>query len=130
MVKRYGVIIDTLIKYGFGYFVDQMGIRSLGSLRSRFKGRFGKGEARTGPARARMVLEELGPTYVKFGQLMSMREDLIPKEYAEEFSKLQTDVAPFEYSEVERIIEEELGDKVENLFLSFDKKSIAARAPK
>ncbi|WP_305064935.1 ABC1 kinase family protein [Methanococcoides sp.] len=127
MVKRYGVIIDTLIKYGFGYFVDQMGIRSLGSLRSRLKGRFGKGdEARTGPARVRMVLEELGPTYVKFGQLMSMREDLIPKEYAEEFSKLQDDVPPFDYSEIERIIEEELGKKVENLFLSFDKKPVAA----
>ncbi|AKB86187.1 AarF/ABC1/UbiB kinase family protein [Methanococcoides methylutens] len=127
MVKRYGVIIDTLVKYGFGYFVDQMGIRSLGSLRSRFKDRLGRGhEPRTGPARARMVLEELGPTYVKFGQLMSMRQDLIPKEYAEEFAKLQNDVPPFDYSEVERIIEEELGDKVENLFLSFEKTPIAA----
>ncbi|WP_135610034.1 AarF/ABC1/UbiB kinase family protein [Methanococcoides sp. AM1] len=127
MVKRYGIIIDTLIKYGFGYFVDQMGIRSLGSLRSRFKDRLGKGnQPRTGPARARMVLEELGPTYVKFGQLMSMRQDLIPKEYAEEFAKLQNDVPPFECSEVERVIEEELGDKVENLFLSFDKEPIAA----
>ncbi|WP_440953160.1 ABC1 kinase family protein [Methanococcoides sp. FTZ1] len=127
IVKRYGVIIDTLVKYGFGYFVDQMGIRSLGSLRSRFKDRLGREhEPRTGPARARMVLEELGPTYVKFGQLMSMRQDLIPREYAEEFAKLQTDVPPFEYSEVERIIEEELGDTIENLFLTFDKEPIAA----
>lgn len=126
MVKRYGIIIDTLIKYGFGYFVDQMGIRPLGSFRSRFKGRFAFPPPSSGPERVRKVLEELGPTYVKFGQLMSMRQDLVPKEYAEEFAKLQNEVPPFSFDEVERIVEEEFGEKVENIFLSFDRNSIAA----
>ncbi|MCD4800954.1 MAG: AarF/ABC1/UbiB kinase family protein [Methanococcoides sp.] len=127
MVKRYGIIIDTLIKYGFGYFVDQMGIRSLGSFRSRFKGRFAPPPRPcSGPERVRKVLEELGPTYVKFGQLMSMRQDLIPKEYAEEFAKLQNEVPPFSFDEVERVVEEEFGKKIEEIFLSFDSSSIAA----
>ncbi|NPE30333.1 AarF/ABC1/UbiB kinase family protein [Methanococcoides sp. SA1] len=127
MVKRYGIIIDTLIKYGFGYFVDQMGIRSLGSFRSRFKGRFASPPRPcSGPERVRKVLEELGPTYVKFGQLMSMRQDLIPKEYAEEFAKLQNEVPPFSFDEVERVVEEEFGKKIEDIFLSFDSSSIAA----
>jgi len=126
MVKRYGIIIDTLIKYGFGYFVDQMGIRPLGSFRSRFKGRFAPPRPSSGPERVRKVLEELGPTYVKFGQLMSMRQDLVPKEYAEEFAKLQNEVPPFSFDEVERIVEEEFGEKIENIFLSFDSRSIAA----
>ncbi|MCD4821653.1 MAG: AarF/ABC1/UbiB kinase family protein [Methanococcoides sp.] len=127
MVKRYGIIIDTLIKYGFGYFVDQMGIRSLGSFSSRFKGRFAPPPRPcSGPERVRKVLEELGPTYVKFGQLMSMRQDLIPKEYAEEFAKLQNEVPPFSFDEVERVVEEEFGKKIEEIFLSFDSSSIAA----
>ncbi|MHC1576386.1 MAG: ABC1 kinase family protein [Methanosarcinaceae archaeon] len=127
MVRRYGIIIDTLIKYGFGYFVDQMGLRSIGSVKSRFKGRFGRGGAvNTRPARARQVLEELGPTYVKFGQFLSMRQDLIPQEYSEEFTKLQNDVPSFAYEDVEHIVAEELGGEICDLFSEFEKKPIAA----
>ncbi len=127
MMKRYGVIIDTLIKYGFGYFVDQMGIRSFGSYRSRLKGRFDRGGATsTRPERARQVLEELGPTYVKFGQLISMRQDLIPVEYAREFVKLQNDVQPFPFEEVRIVVEQEFGARIEDIFEEFDEISIAA----
>ncbi len=127
MVRRYGVIIDTLIKYQFGYLVDQMGLRSVGSLKSRFKGRFGGGSAiDTGPTRAREVLEELGPTYVKFGQFLSMRHDLIPQEYSDEFTKLQNDVPPFAYGDVERVVAEELGGEIGDLFSEFEKDPIAA----
>ncbi len=127
MMKRYGVIIDTLIKYGFGYFVDQMGIRSFGSYRSRLKGRFDRGgTASTRPERARQVLEELGPTYVKFGQLMSMRQDLIPEEYAREFVKLQNEVHPFPFEDAKAVVEEELGASIEDLFEEFEERSIAA----
>lgn len=127
MVKRYGRIIDVLVSNGFGYFVDKMGLRSMGSVRSRVKGRFGREqETDTRPERARKVLEELGPTYVKFGQLLSMREDLIPLKYAQEFTKLQNDVPPFPFEDVKAVLKTELGGDIPELFSDFDEKPVAA----
>jgi ubiquinone biosynthesis protein len=127
MVKRYGRIIDVLVSNGFGYFVDKMGLWSMGSVRSRLKGRFGKEqETDTRPERARKVLEELGPTYVKFGQLLSMREDLIPLKYAQEFTKLQNDVPPFPLEDVKAVLKTELGRDIPELFSDFDEKPVAA----
>ena len=79
----------------------------------------------SGPVRVRKILEELGPTYIKLGQLLSMRHDLIPLEYAAEFAKLQDDVPSFDFEEVELIIKEELGHSIEELFDYFDKKPLA-----
>jgi ubiquinone biosynthesis protein len=127
MVKRYGRIIDVLVSNGFGYFVDKMGLRSMGSVRSRVKGRFGREQEKdTRPERARKVLEELGPTYVKFGQLLSMREDLIPLKYAQEFTKLQNDVPPFPFEDVKAVLKTELGGDIPELFSDFDEKPVAA----
>ncbi len=67
------------------------------------------------PADMRLVLEELGPTYVKIGQLLSTRPDLIPKEYATEFAKLKENVSPMPFETVMKIITNELGDKTEQL---------------
>lgn len=128
MVKRYGRIVDVLVKYGFGYFVDQMGLRS----RSRFKSLFGKarsdepGLVGSSPERARKALEELGPTYVKFGQLLSMRQDLVPEEYAKELTKLQNRVSPFPFEDVEAMIRSEFGVPISELFAEFDRDPIAA----
>jgi ubiquinone biosynthesis protein len=72
-----------------------------------------------------MILEELGPTYIKLGQLLSMRHDIIPPAYAKEFAKLQDDVPQFDFEEVEVIIREELGHSIEELFDHFDKKPLA-----
>jgi ubiquinone biosynthesis protein len=127
MVKRYGRIIDVLVSNGFGYFVDKMGLWSMGSVRSRVKGRFGREQEKdTRPERARKVLEELGPTYVKFGQLLSMREDLIPLKYAQEFTKLQNDVPPFPFEDVKAVLKTELGGDIPELFSDFDEKPVAA----
>lgn len=71
-------------------------------------------------------LERLGPTFVKIGQLLSSRPDLMPSRYIRALSRLQDDVAPFSPEEAERIIEEELGAKISKLFLSFDPMPTAA----
>ncbi|MDK2893017.1 AarF/ABC1/UbiB kinase family protein [Methanohalophilus sp.] len=127
MVKRYGKIVDVLVKYGFGYFVDQMGLQSWSRFKSRF-GKAGKAENFVGssPERARKALEELGPTYVKFGQLLSMRQDLVPEEYAKELSKLQNRVSPFPFEDVEARIRSEFGVPISELFAEFDREPIAA----
>ncbi len=71
-------------------------------------------------------LKELGPTYVKFGQLLSTRPDIVPREYIDELEQLQDSVEPFSYAEVEKTIEEELGVRISKAFQSFDATPLAA----
>src|SRR6185503_1252016 len=71
-------------------------------------------------------LESLGPTFIKLGQLLSTRADLLPQPYLDALARLQDDLAPFPYADVERIIEEELGVRVSKAFVEFDPTPIAA----
>lgn len=72
------------------------------------------------PAKLREILEDLGPTYVKLGQIMSMRSDMLPEVYCRELTKLRTEVKPLSYSVVSSLIEEELKDAAENIFSWID----------
>ena len=74
----------------------------------------------------RKAFERLGPTFVKLGQLLSLRSDLVPQEYCDEFAKLQDRVEPFAFSKVKRIVEEELGKPIHKIFMEFEKTPIAA----
>ncbi len=74
----------------------------------------------------REMLDELGPTFVKFGQLLSTRPDVVPPDIIAELRALQDDVTPFPFAEVERVIEAELELPVEKLFLSFEETPMAA----
>lgn len=78
------------------------------------------------PALLRSVLERLGPTFVKLGQVLSMRADLVGEPLSRELSKLQSDVAPFPYDEVRRIVMEAFGASPDALFKSFEEKPVAA----
>ncbi|MEA3437765.1 MAG: AarF/ABC1/UbiB kinase family protein, partial [Thermodesulfobacteriota bacterium] len=83
-------------------------------------------ETLTRAARARMVLEELGPTFLKMGQILSTRPDLLPVEFMKEFSKLQDEVPPFPFSEVEAAIKKDLQNPIDRIFSSFDERPLAA----
>src|SRR5260221_2302092 len=72
------------------------------------------------------MLDELGPTFVKFGQLLSTRPDLVPPDIIAELRGLQDDVRPFAYADVERVVREELGQPIERLFLEFETEPLAA----
>ena len=78
------------------------------------------------PKRLRIAMERLSGAFTKLGQLLSLRADLIPKEYAQEFSKLQDEVRPFKFEKVKQIIEEEFDQSLSKLFLKFDREPIAA----
>jgi predicted unusual protein kinase regulating ubiquinone biosynthesis (AarF/ABC1/UbiB family) len=78
------------------------------------------------PAQLADDLERLGPTFVKLGQLLSTRSDLLPPAYIDALSRLQDDVEPFRYDEVERLVEAELGVRLQKLFPEFDKTPLAA----
>ena len=78
------------------------------------------------PQRVRLVLEELGPSFVKLGQLMSTRADIFPPEYIEEFKKLQDQVPPIPFSDIKGIVERELKRPLSRIFLTFDAEPVAA----
>jgi len=100
-------------RHGFGYLFDRR--RSTNGVPDADRGR-----------RLREMLDELGPTFVKFGQLLSTRPDVVPPDVIAELRKLQDDVTPFPMEEVERVVEEELGLTVERAFLDFDERPVAA----
>src|SRR5919108_4945931 len=78
------------------------------------------------PERIRMIFEELGPTFIKFGQILSIRRDVLPEEYFREFEKLQDAVPPFSFAEVARLISEEFGRDVKDVFEEFASEPLAS----
>ncbi len=126
-LKRYRQIIRVLIKYGFGHLLEYMNLSHFVARSRRLFRRTESKIAELTPAeRMRLALEELGPTFVKFGQLLSTRPDVIPMSYVMEFAKLQDNVPSFSYDEVRQQIRLELGADIEEYFPFFDPLPIAA----
>lgn len=83
-------------------------------------------EADVGPNDLTNDLEKLGPTFVKIGQLLSTRADLLPKAYLDELSRLQDKVGPLPYEEIEKVVQDQLGVRISKAFESFEKKPLGA----
>ena len=127
-MQRYRQIITVLFKYGFGDLIDALKIEhylEIG-LQVISRNRRERIEMLSRAVRVRMVLEELGPTFIKMGQILSTRPDLLPVEFMQEIAKLQDKVPPFPFSEVEAAIKEEFQKPVEQIFSSFDEQPLAA----
>lgn len=88
------------------------------------KGEEEKGRTSTAE-RVRLVIQDLGPSFIKLGQIMSTRNDLLPPDVIAELKKLQDDVPPVPFDEIKKVIESSLGDTLEQLFVSFDEKPLA-----
>lgn len=80
----------------------------------------------TNPSQIRKAMEELGPTFIKIGQILSTRPDIIPESFVQEFQKLQDEVKPESFDVVREIVEKELGGPISDIFLSFDTEPIAS----
>lgn len=118
-------IISVLVKYRFGNILEQSG------LKRSFKVKFSQSDDfkeldDTAPERIRLVLEELGTTFIKVGQVLSTRPDLVGKEVANELAKLQDKVPPFPFESVKIVIEEELEGPIEEFFSDFEEIPIAS----
>ncbi|MEE9542215.1 MAG: AarF/UbiB family protein, partial [Thermodesulfobacteriota bacterium] len=125
-IKRLHEIVRTLIRYGFGSIVAEMNIVPYASaLKKLFF--FKRSASRESvPVRVRLMLEELGPTYIKLGQIASTRADILPPDWIEELKKLQ-DMVPHEKPEdIRRIIEKSLHKPVNSLFSSFNTLPVAS----
>ncbi|GJM83555.1 hypothetical protein HMSSN139_60510 [Paenibacillus sp. HMSSN-139] len=122
---RYREIAMALGRHGFGYLAEEIGLTRLIRLPLR---RLRKNEpgSRTLAERIRLVLEELGPTFVKVGQLASTRSDLLPEAIIQELVKLQDQVPPFPAEEARGILEAELHQPLAELLQSFEETPLAA----
>ena len=109
---RLSEIAQVAVRHGFGYLVEGRRHTDLeGSARGRH---------------LRDMLDELGPTFVKFGQLLSTRPDIVPPDIVAELRSLQDDVRPFPFADVEQTIREDLGQPIERLFTEFEETPLAA----
>lgn len=125
-LRRYRQVISVLTKYGFGEF--------FGQLRSWGQSRIDKGLLHrkrelvdlTTAQRMRLAMEELGPTFIKMGQMLSTRPDILPHNFILELEKLQNQVSPLPSQVARQVIESELGRPISEVFSSFDDQPLAA----
>jgi ubiquinone biosynthesis protein len=123
---RFAGIIRVLVKHGLGDLADRLFSRTSEKPKGPRDEELLFVSGFPSPRRLRLVLEELGPSFIKLGQLMSTRADLFPSEYIEEFEKLQDQVPPVPYEDIQGVIERELKHPVDTLFAEFDRVSLAA----
>jgi ubiquinone biosynthesis protein len=121
-VKRYGQIAGLLVRHGRADLVKRAGLESVLEDAEPVDDGAGSADAES----LARDLERLGPTFVKLGQLLASRVDLLPPAYTEALSRLQDDVEPFGFEEVERMVSDELGVRLSKAFQSFDPEPMAA----
>lgn len=125
-IKRYREIIGILVKHGFGEFINRTRINKILNLGKRLIAKI-KGQQKVDTPsysiweRIRMSIEELGPTFIKVGQAISNRTDVLPAELITELVKLQDAVPPFDSDDAIAMVETELGRKLKEIFADFEK---------
>ncbi len=124
-LSRYRQILTVFFKYGFGYVVEKIGIAHL--IPEKLKEREFLGHPPlSAPQRVRMAMEELGPTFIKLGQMLSTRPDLIPMDYVVELSKLQDNVPPVDFDKIRQQLDSGLPRSVDEIFLDFNDVPVAS----
>jgi len=121
-LKRVRQIIGVFIKYGFKDTVDRLP-NARRFIPAKIQTQFLKGSS---PERLRLALQELGTTFIKLGQILSVRTDMLPDDLTRELSKLQDEVESIPFKEIKGVIEKELNAPLTTLFTSFSQKAIAS----
>ena len=124
-IRRFNEIVKIFRKYGFDNLLGQ---NSIDKYLPFSKNKVDPSEEMLEddfPERLRLMFQELGTTYIKLGQLLSTRPDIVGTAGAKELAKLQDNNPPVEFSEIEEVIESELGDKIDNLFENFSREPMA-----
>ncbi|HCK99271.1 MAG TPA: hypothetical protein DHW42_04095 [Candidatus Marinimicrobia bacterium] len=126
-LRRYNQVIRILLKYGFDDVVDAASKDLILRFGEKFIPRLKSDKKASQPSteRLRNAIEELGPTFIKMGQILSMRPDLIPPDIAYEFQKLQDEVTPISFEEIEEVLRNELKSDPYKIFSEISKESIA-----
>jgi ubiquinone biosynthesis protein len=125
-LRRYSQIGTILVRYGFSDLHARLRAHNYIPWGGALKGETKKVRHLSAPQRLRMAFEELGPTFIKLGQLMSTRADLLPPSFIEEMSMLQDAASPFPFSEARPLIEGGLNRPLDEAFLSIEEEPAAA----
>jgi ubiquinone biosynthesis protein len=126
-LNRYQEILRVFFKYGFNDIVNKLGIaKRIRVDKNQPSTQVDKLNALSSSERLRLAFEELGATFIKLGQMLSLRSDIIPVEFAEEFSKLQDSVQKDEIEKIKSVLFKEYGKPVNEVFLEFDETPIAS----
>lgn len=127
-IRRIRQIVNVFLRHGFGQVIEQINLKRFIPLRKRFRfaGSCKPVPKHTIPQRLRMAFSELGPSFIKFAQILSSRPDLITTAFADEFKKLQDEVPPFSSEAARNRIEEELGRPLSDIFAEFESDPVAA----
>jgi ubiquinone biosynthesis protein len=125
-LRRFQQVINALVRYGFGEAITRIRLWEAVNFERRILRREPKLPELTAPQRLRLALEELGPTFIKLGQMLSTRPDLVPPEIIVELKKLQASVHFIPADIIKSTIESELGRPISELFESFDDTPLAA----
>lgn len=126
-MQRYRELATVFSKNGLGFFIKDLGLHETLSIPKRmYQKDFDMLTDDKIGSRLRKVIEELGPTFVKIGQIASTRPDLLPEGIINELKKLQNNVPAFSYEEAKEIVEAELNDSLENIFDDFEQEAFAA----
>jgi ubiquinone biosynthesis protein len=123
-LPRLAAIVGLFTNYGLRDFAKRQGLLGLEGVTD--SGGEGPGDIKTKAKAFRERLVELGPAYIKLGQVLSTRPDLLPVPYIKELEHLQDDVPPMDFEQVEKTIEEELGARIGKLFESFEEKPLGS----
>ena len=121
-VKRSRQIISVFMKFGLDYLFDVSRVNFITKIRNRRKGY----EKLSNAERLRLAFEELGPTFIKFGQILSTRPDFLPPDYIRELEKLQDKVLPIETLRIRECIEKELNKPLNQVFKEFNEQPVAS----
>jgi ubiquinone biosynthesis protein len=125
-IGRLSEIAQVAVRHGFGYFFERHKLTDLLPWSSRVETVADPALGSERGRHLREMLDELGPTFVKFGQLLSTRPDVVPPDIVAELRSLQDDVTPFPFAQVRPVVEAELGLTLEQAFLEFGETPIAA----
>ncbi|GAB4376628.1 MAG: AarF/UbiB family protein [Calditrichia bacterium] len=127
-LNRYQEILKIFVKYGFWDVVEKIKIGLLFDISRKILPHLEKKEyaALGTPVRLRLAFEELGPTFIKLGQMLSLRPDLIPPHIAQEFTRLQDEVAPVSFEKLKPLLEETYADGFLETFAEFEETALAA----
>ncbi len=126
-LPRYRQILATLIRHGFRDVVSALHLDGLVRPIERVaRGGEEPPSAHDRPKRLRMICEDLGPTFVKLGQVLSTRTDILPEAYTAELARLRDDVRPFPFAEAEAILTEEYGRPPLEVFATIDPEPVAS----